>query len=133
VRAIWERHLEMEIGQLRVAAEMLRRYEGTDAEEILPVVLPDVPVTFESNKGYVREGLARTVDLRADGLGYTPLDELPEDHTFWQFQRTVNAGGAPSDEVIDANVERNGGDYRFETEGPNPVIELRDPVTTTTS
>jgi hypothetical protein len=130
VRAIWERNCEMEIGQLQVAAEMLRRYEGMDAEEILPPSLPDVPVTFEPNKEYVREVLARTVNLRADGLGYTPLDELPKDHTFWQFQKVVNAGGAPSDEVIEANVERNGRDYRFETEGANPIEDQRQPVTT---
>jgi hypothetical protein len=131
IKAIWERHLDMEIGQLRAAADLLRTYEGTDAEEILPAGLPDVPLTFETNKAYVREVLANTVDLRMDGLGYTPVDDLPKDHRFWSFSGTVNAGGAPSDVVLIENIEQNGRDYRDETEGPNPVVDLREPPITT--
>jgi hypothetical protein len=132
VRTLWEQNVEMEIGQLHAAAAMLQRYEGIDAEEILPAALPDVPVTFEPNKGYVREVLAATVDLRADGLGFTPESELPSGHRYRRFQEVANARGAPSDEVLQANVDAQGRDYRYETEGPSPVVDLREPLFVTT-
>jgi hypothetical protein len=124
IRNIWELHLEMELGQLQVACELLRRYEGVEPAEILPKELPDTPVTFEPNKQYVRQVLASQVDLRPDGLGYTPVEQLPDDHRFFAFQETVNAGGAPSEVVIDQNRSASGREYRDETEGDNPVFPL---------
>jgi hypothetical protein len=125
VRALWELHLNMELGQLQEACTMLRTYEGRDPEELLPAELPEVPLTFESNKDYVRQVLTDQVHLRADGLLIVPEDELPSDHRYWAFQKTVNAGGSPSEIVIDLNRTENGRDYRDETDGPNPVPALR--------
>jgi hypothetical protein len=126
IAQVWELHLEMELGQLQVACDLLRRYEGVEPAEILPKALPDTPVSFEPNKDYVRQVLASQVDLRPDGLGYTPVEALPDEHRFFAFQDTVNAGGAPSEQVIDLNREANGREYRDETEGDNPVYPLRD-------
>jgi hypothetical protein len=126
IAGVWEQHLDMELGQLQVACDFLRRYEGTDPEEILPPMLPDTPVTFEPNKEYVRAVLEATVDLRTDGLGYVPEQDLPKDHRFFAYQARVNAGGNPQEQVIDLNREASGHEYRDETEGPNPVADLRD-------
>jgi hypothetical protein len=128
IKAVWELHLAMEIGQLHAACDLLRRYEGVEPEEILPKELPDTPVTFEPNKEYVRDILANQVDLRTDGLQYTPLQELPEGHRYFAYQDTVNAGGAPSDQVIDQNRARSGRDFRDETEGDHPIVDLREPA-----
>jgi hypothetical protein len=125
VKAIWELHCDMELGQLHEACRLLRRYEGVEPEEILPPALPDVPVTFESNKGYVREILASQYDLRTDGFDYVRVDDLPSDHRYFQFQKTVNAGGVPSELVIEEDRAENGTEYRDETEGDNPIEELR--------
>jgi hypothetical protein len=125
IKAVWDLHCNMEIGQLQAACGMLRRYEGIEPEEILPPSLPDTPVTFEPNKEYVREVLAATVDLRPDGLGYTPVDELPKDSRFFEFNGLVNEGMVPSEAVIDQYREQRGLDYRDETEGEHPVIDLR--------
>ena len=130
IRQIWELHLEMELGQLRVACDLLRRYEGVEPAEILPMELPEVPVTFEPNKQYVREVLAATVDLRPDGPGYTPVDELGDDHRFFRFQEVVNSGGTPSEQVIDMNRQKSGREYRDETEGENPVFPTPDAAST---
>jgi hypothetical protein len=126
IKAIWELHCNMEIGQLHAACDLLRRYEGIEPEELLPRELPDTPLTFEPNKEYVREILASQVDLRPDGLGYTEEQDLPEDHRFFAFQSLVNAGGEPSEQVIEMNVATNQREYRDETEGENPVVELRE-------
>jgi hypothetical protein len=128
IKAIWELHCNMELGQLRAACDLLRKYQGVEPEEILPKELPDTPVTFEPNKEYVREVLATQVDLRADGLQYAPADELPSDHRYFEIQRIVNRHGAPSEMVIEDNREQSGGEYRDETEGDHPVMDLREPA-----
>jgi hypothetical protein len=126
IKAIWELHLDMELGQLQAACDLLRRYEGVEAAEILPKELPDTPVTFEPNKQYVRDVLAAQVNLRPDGLGYTPVEEMPDDHRFFKFQEVVNAGGSPGEQIIDRNRKANGREYRDETEGDNPIFPLRE-------
>jgi hypothetical protein len=126
IKSIWERNLDMELGQLQVACDLLRRYEGVEPAEILPKELPETPVTFEPNKHYVREVLASQVDLRTDGLDYVPVDELAGGHRYFDYQDTVNAGGAPSDQVIERNRSENGREYRDQTEGDHPVADLAE-------
>jgi hypothetical protein len=125
IKSIWELHLDMEIGQLQAACELLRKYEGIEPEEILPPSMPDTPVTFEPNKDYVREILATQVDLRADGVDYVPDSSLSADHRSRRYREVVNAGGAPSEMVIDENRAAQGREFRDETDGPHPVAALR--------
>jgi hypothetical protein len=125
IKSIWELHLDMEIGQLQAACELLRKYEGIEPEEILPPSMPDTPVTFEPNKDYVREILATQVDLRADGVDYVPDSSLSADHRSRRYREVVNAGGAPSEMVIDENRAAHGREFRDETDGPHPVAALR--------
>jgi hypothetical protein len=125
IAAIWELHLNMEIGQLKVACDLLQRYEGVEPAEILPRELPDTPVTFEPNKQYVRDILANQYALRTDGLDYVPVDQLPSNHRYFTVQATVNAGGAPSEIVINEERAENDVDYRDETDGANPIPELQ--------
>jgi hypothetical protein len=116
----------MELGQLHAAADLLLRYEGTDAAELLPPELPDTPVTFEPNKEYVRQVLAEQIDLRPDGTEYAPESELPPGHRFFAHQELVNGGGNPGEQVIEATRDARGRDYRDETEGANPITDLRE-------
>jgi hypothetical protein len=128
IKQIWELHCNMEIGQLRAACELLRTFEGVEPLEILPPSLPETPVTFEPNKEYVRSILESQYDLRTDGLGYATLDDLPKDHRYFRFQETVNAGGIPSEQVVDEDRAERDRDYRDETDGQNPIPELRSIV-----
>jgi hypothetical protein len=125
IKAIWELHCNMEIGQLHEACRLLRRFEGVEPEEILPPALPDTPVTFESNKDYVRDVLASQYDLRTDGLSYVRLEDLPADHRYFEYQKTVNRDDVPSEMVVVQDRTENGTEYRDETEGDNPIAELR--------
>ena len=90
---------------------------------------PLVPSTRRASrcptKDYVSEVLATQVDLQADGLDFVPVGELPSDHRYFTYQKTVNAGGNPSEQVIDENRARSGRDYRDETEGDHPITDLR--------
>jgi hypothetical protein len=126
IGALWELHLDMELGQLQSACDLLRRYEGIEPEELLPPALPDTPVSFEPNKDYVREILASQVDLRTDGYIYVPESELPADHRTRRYNELVR-DGTPSEQVIQANLDRNGREWRDETEGAHPVEALRVP------
>jgi hypothetical protein len=119
VKAIWELHLNMEIGQLQVAAEMLRRYDGKEAAELLPPALPTA-MRFEPNKSYVREILASQVGFRADGLDMEDRDGKPTALTA-EYQGIVNAEGNYSQDVIDRHVERDGSDYRLQVDGEHPI------------
>jgi hypothetical protein len=130
IKALWELHLNMELGQLQAACEFLRRYQGQDPLEILPPSLPDTPVTFEPNKDYVRQVLRDQIDLRTDGLDYLPLNDLPKDHRYFRYQAIVNEGGAPTDLLVDQERNDKHHEYRVETEGDHPVADLRPPVET---
>jgi len=126
LRRLWELHLDMELGQLRVACELLRTYNGIDPEEILPPALPQ-PVKFQENKEYVRGVLASQIDLRTDGPDFVDLSDLGPQHRSLAYMRRVNHGGVPTEDVIDA-ARNDGGEYRRELLGPHPVESLRQPV-----
>ncbi len=122
IKKIWALHLDMEIEQLRIAGELLKKYDGREPEEILPAELPE-PVLFQPNKEYVREVLASQVELTADRLDVTP-DKHGRYHA---YQGAVHGDGPiPSEAVIEQNLAASGREYRLETEGPNPVERLRE-------
>jgi hypothetical protein len=125
IKAIWDLHCNMEIGQLQVACDFMRRLEGREPADLLPPALPEVAVTFEPNKDYVRRVLADQLRLQGDGPDLVPVGDLPADHRYHRYQETVNAGGNPSEQVIDENRRSSGREYRDETEGEHPVAELR--------
>jgi len=124
IRQLWEQHLEMEIGQLQVACDLMRRYDGKEPEEILPLSLPE-PMSFQPNKDYVREILATQLELTANGLDFT--EKAPDRYD--EYQRAVHGDGPVASEwVIDEHVAQFGTDYRIETEGEHPSKRLRQKV-----
>jgi hypothetical protein len=126
VKQMWETHLAMEIEHLRLACELVKQVDARDPAEFLPREIPE-PVLFQSNKEYVRQVLADQVNLTANLADFVPMDELPEDHRYRQYQSAVNAGGfIPSEAVIEEHKKAmSGQEYRLNTEGPHPVEWLR--------
>lgn len=124
LKQLWELHLNMELEHLRRAAELMRKLDKRDPEEILPGTLP-TPIRFRSNKDYVRQVLANQVQLTGNETEFVPVDQLPKDHRYFQYQHMVNRGGAPSETVITQHVEAKGKEYRFQSEGPHPVKEFQ--------
>jgi hypothetical protein len=125
VRKLYELHLGMEIEQLRVAGELMKRVEKRDPEEILPVSEFREPLRFQPNKEYVRSILENQVNLTAKDSDFVPVATLPDDDRYFLYQKNVNGDFSPTEEVVRANKKQNGRDYRLETEGPNPVEGLR--------
>jgi rubrerythrin len=126
IRQIWELHLGMELEHLRIACEAMKEVDGIDAADLFPKGGVADPMTFEPNKQYVRDVLARTVEWSSWDSEFVPVTELPADHRFFQFQRVVNEGGVPSEQVIEEHREKFGGEYRLSTEGEHPIPALRD-------
>lgn len=123
-KKVWERCLGMEVEHLKIACDMMRKFDKKDPEAMLPKSLPQ-PIVFESNVDYVREILAAQVDLTALETGFIRLSEVEPDSRFNKFQSAVNTDGVPSDQIIGRNIDKNGRDYRLEIKGPHPVQELR--------
>ncbi|WP_433430013.1 hypothetical protein [Nonomuraea sp. CA-141351] len=117
VRTIWELHLSMELEHLRLAAELFKRFDGRDPDQVLAQACPP-PVTFEPNKTYLRELIATQMDYTTVGAGYAR-----EAHERFRKAQDVIMGGdkAPSEQVIDDNRAVSGQEYRLETEGPHPA------------
>jgi hypothetical protein len=125
IKAIWELHLNMELAHLQVACELMRTHDGREPEEVLAPELPE-PVTFEPNKGYLRELLDTQIDLTTLGAGY--VQDAHE--RFEKMQDALMAGGPPpSETVIAMHQEKYGRDYRLSTEGVHPVENLREGTT----
>jgi PAS domain-containing protein len=125
VRAIWELHLEMELAHLQVAADLLRRFDGKEPEELVGSDGVPEPIRFEPNKEFLRNLIATQLDMTTLGAGFV----RDAHERFQQMQEKIHGGERPpSERVIDAHREMFGAEYRLETEGPHPVVDLRDPA-----
>jgi rubrerythrin len=66
IKEIWNRFLAYELGHLQVVMDLFRTVEKRDPLEIIPQSLPE-PISFKSQRDYVRRVLQTEVDLRAVG------------------------------------------------------------------
>ncbi|RPI14341.1 MAG: hypothetical protein EHM60_06880 [Lysobacterales bacterium] len=98
IKAVWERMLDYELGHFNYVARLFEEHEGRDVQELFPNDLPD-PFPYESNREFVRETLAREVDLRASGTEIVPLEEDPDSSI--EYRRQLNADGSPSERVAE--------------------------------
>jgi hypothetical protein len=98
IKALWERFLDYELGQLKFVMELFKEHERRDPMEILPERLPD-PIPFASQRDFVRETLLREVDLRARGEEY--VDLKLEGESSRQYRERMNSEGSPSEAVAE--------------------------------
>lgn len=125
VKAIYELHLNMEIEHLRIACDLMTKIEKRDPQSILPLDGFTDNLMLQPNKEYVRQVLAMQVDFTSKDSDFVPVSTLPEDDRYFDYQRRVNNQWVPTEEVVRQNAEKNGREYRLETEGPHPVPGLR--------
>ncbi|MDC0675918.1 hypothetical protein [Nannocystis radixulma] len=96
VKAIWERFLDYELEHLRIAREIFEQVEGRDPASVIPTSLPD-PLDFVSHRKFVRQVLAREVDLRTNGSEFVPLSS--ESKASLAYRTHMNRDGSPSEAV----------------------------------
>jgi rubrerythrin len=127
IKVIWEKHLEAEIGHLHKAAELLKKYEKKEWQQVIADGEFPAPISLHENVEYVRNVLKNTVQFTGDMEGYTNVKDLPKNANFFLFQEIINGTGknTPSHLVIKEAIAKNGSDYRYEV-SPTPVSELAD-------
>ena len=127
VKALWEENLSIEISHLHKAAELLKKYERKNWDEVIPCGDFPAPLSLHENIEYVRKILNDTVQYTSKREDYVKVSQLPKDADFFRFQNTVNPTTqiVPSHCVIEEYIRRRGADYRFQV-APSPVPELRN-------
>ena len=124
LRAIYELHLAMELEHLRVAADAMRAIEKREPEMLI-MAGELKPLQLRENKAWLRTILDTQVDLTSADSNFIPVRELPAEHRYFDYQSKVHDGWTPSEDVIHQHARDFGGEYRCETDGPNPVPGLR--------
>jgi rubrerythrin len=94
LKAVWERFLDYELGHLQAVREIFERIEKRDAATVIPKTLPD-PIKYESHRKFVRDVVAKEVDLRASGTKFVPKAQEPKGSLAYRAQ--LNSRGSPSE------------------------------------
>ena len=127
VKNVWRECLDQELTHLKIASDMLYKYEGREVFQLFKYG-SDFPtkVTLESNKDYVRE-VMKTVRKTGHREKTVLVDELPGSAEFFRYQRQVNVSErqVASHNVIQKYIDKFGGDFRYEDK-PNEEKSLRD-------
>jgi hypothetical protein len=106
IKAIWERFLEYELGQLQVAMELFKQYERRDPAEILPEKLP-AALEYKSQRDFVRKVLKEEVDFSAREKEFIP-DRQHESELTSKYRSFINSEGSPSETVSSGYIWRPG-------------------------
>jgi hypothetical protein len=93
LKPIWERFCSYELGHLHMVMDLMREEEGRDPEELLPKAFAK-PLSFESQRPYVRGALERGLHLRARGTEFVDMSEESEASIAARDQ--LNSEGSPS-------------------------------------
>jgi len=99
IKAVWERFLDYELGQLRYVADLFEMFEKRDAAEVLGDGKLPAPIDYVSHREFVRETLRNEVNLTAVGTDFVPFDNQPEGSLSQSYREQMNAEGSPSERV----------------------------------
>lgn len=98
IKAIWERFLDYELGQLHFVLDTMKAAGVDDPEALLPSELPD-PISFASQRDFVRQTLEAEVNLRAQGDQFVDVADEAVDGLSVRYREQLNQTGSPSDIV----------------------------------
>ena len=100
IKKTWELFLDLELGHLQVAADLFKKYEKRDPEEVIGSEIV-IPCRFTSQKAYVQKVLGSQVDKRLEDKGrFTTIDKLPKDWLSYEVQRKQNELSSPSENAV---------------------------------
>ena len=126
VRAVWKDCFYQEVANLQKAAKLLEEYECKHWSTLIPDGTFPTLLNLGPNVEYVRDVLKNTVTYTALKEDYCPVNLMPLDSDFFQYQAIVNNDieCVPSHNVICKTINKFSKDYRYE-KCPNPVVELQ--------
>lgn len=127
IKAIWENFFEMECAHLKLACNLLEKYEKTLPSKVVGSGEFPHLLQLGTNKEYVRNVLERTVMLTSHRQHYIDVMNLPTNADFFQYQERVitNVNTMPSHVVVAEAIEKLGQDYRYQDK-PHPVKALQN-------
>ena len=110
IKKTWELFLDIELGHLQVAADLFKKYEKRDPEEVIGSEIV-IPCRFKSQKNYVKEILKTQVDKRLESEGeFTTISKLSSDWPSYKVQEKQNELGAPSENAVNLSISHYGRD-----------------------
>ena len=130
LKAIWEEFLAIEIDHLHTAAELFKKYEKRDPQEVIGEEVVH-PCHFESQKEYVGKILNEQIDKRlGTDKDYLYVKDLPDDWASYEIQKTVGEDGSPSEVTIRVITEQKDREIIFASdELKNNVSKLMKKAT----
>ena len=101
IKKYWEIFLDIELAHLKLAADIFKKYEKRDPEEVIGSEII-IPCRFKSQKTYVQKILEKEADKRLapDGEFYNSYDEIPDDWASYSVQKRASEISAPSENCI---------------------------------
>ncbi len=126
IKNIWQTFFDMECAHLKIACEMLEKYERKSVSSVIGA--GDFPTLLKlgTNKEYVRDVLSRTILLTGDRQKYIDVMKLKDNADFFLYQNEmVNAETLASHVVINKTIEKFGHDYRYQDKS-HPIRELQN-------
>ena len=127
IKKIWLEHFEQELTHLKIASEMLYKYEGRNYEQlfVLGAEFPEL-IKLRSNVDYIKN-VMKSVRLTAVKENFVDIKDVKDSADFFNYQGIVNKNEerVATHEVIDKFIKKNGEDYRFE-KGESVEKTLRD-------
>lgn len=133
IKKIWEQQFEQEVAHLHNAAEMLKKYEGKEWQQVIPDGKFPKLLSLGSNIEYVRK-ILESVRLTGKLEDYAPVSSLPDNDDFFKYQNSVikSVEDVPSHNIIEKYISEKGQDYRFQVE-PHPIEALQNRKTDNTT
>ena len=110
IKKTWELFLDIELGHLQVAADLFKKYEKRDPEEVIGSEIV-IPCRFMSQKNYVKKVLETQVDKRLENEGkFTTINKLSNDWSSYKVQQKQNELGSPSETAVRLSFASKGRD-----------------------
>ena len=127
IKKIWFEFYEMECAHLKVACDLLKKYEKTPYLKVIGNGEFPKLLTLGTNKEYVRKVLERTILLTGDRQKYIDVMRLKPNADFFLYQNEIikDEEKIPSHIVINKAIKKFGKDYRYEDKS-SPVPELKN-------
>ncbi len=127
IKAIWENNFNMECCHLKIACEMLKKYEKTDYKAVIGDGEFPTLLKLGTNKEYVRRVLERTIMLTGNRQSYIDIMNLKPNADFFNYQNEMitDDKSIASHEVIEKLIAKRGEDYRYQDKA-HPIKELQN-------
>ncbi len=126
IKKIWEQNYEMECAHLKVACDMLKKYEQKDYSSVIGKGEFPTLLKLGTNKEYIRSVLERTVLLTGNKESYIEIMRLNPNADFFNYQKDIieNDDDIASHIVVKKVIEKFGQDYRYQDKA-HPIKALQ--------